>query len=121
MSIVIDADTLGSRLRTAREAKGLSLLDAMTEVRSLLPRSMWVTDATIRRLEVGETPEAKADPVLLATLCAVYGVKVSEMSEVAALGMGRIFQQVFSKLQPFLSEEAQTALTRCYGPAPIAA
>lgn len=81
---------LGERLRRERERNGLSLLDAMTEVRRLLPRPLWVTHETLRRYEKGLVPEEKADPVLLEALAIAYGVRLEELSPAADAAFERL-------------------------------
>lgn len=83
MATRIDA-TLGGNLRAAREACGVSLLEATIRLRDQLPEALWVSLETVRRLELGVTPESKADPMLLAALAAVYGRPLSEISAVKA-------------------------------------
>lgn len=76
-------ETLGERLRQLRDARGLSLVDAMTEARVLLPRALWITNETIRRYEKGIVPEDQADPVILAALAQVYNVPLADLSSAA--------------------------------------
>ncbi len=91
MSTIIEADfQLGARLQNARLAAGLSLLDAMTRVRNVLPEPLWVTNETLRRYEKGVVTETRADPVLLGAMAVAYGVPLSELSPTAAGQVGRI-------------------------------
>ena len=79
------------RMRDARKATGLSLVEASFRVRVWLPEAEWVGYDVIRRIEAGVTPEEKADPVLLAALAKAYGTEVADLSEVGdkALSMVR--------------------------------
>jgi len=79
------------RMRDARKASGLSLVEAAYRVRVWLPEAEWVGYDVIRRIEAGETAEEKVDPVLLAALAKAYGTDVADLSEVGdkALSMVR--------------------------------
>lgn len=74
--------SFNDRMRTAREAKGLSYENAAYELRAHLDPAQWVSSSTVRRVERG--PEEKADPVVLWALAHVYDVPLSELSERAA-------------------------------------
>lgn len=69
------------RMKQARTAAGLSLIDVVVAIRAELPRPLWVSTDTIRRMETGDTPEEKANPVTLAALARVYGVGIADLSD----------------------------------------
>lgn len=62
--------TIGAWLREARDASGLALMEIAFRLRDELPRALWVSTDTIRRIETKVDP----DPVLVAALARVYGV-----------------------------------------------
>lgn len=82
--------TFGTRMREAREAKALTLVDVVVELRARLPRSMWVSQATLQRMEAGGTTEQKADPFLVTVLATIYGTPVSALSQVVADDLDRL-------------------------------
>lgn len=72
-------------MRSARNEAGLSLVDATFELRSYLPKPLWCSIETIRRLESPKADENKADTLLIIALANVYGVGVARLlSPVAA-------------------------------------
>jgi hypothetical protein len=73
--------TIQQRLVEARLASGLSRTEVAYQIRRHLPESLWVSHETIRRLEVGHKEDDELDPVLIAGLARVYGVRVSDLSE----------------------------------------
>lgn len=77
------------RMRRARKDSGLSIETVVITIHKLMPEPMACKATTIQRLET-ETPEAKADPFLLAVLATIYGVRVSDLSEIAAGELGRM-------------------------------
>lgn len=64
----------GQKLAAARKAAGYSLDDVLFEMRSKLPRSMWVSRATLARQEKQET----VDAVMVAFLADLYGANLAE-------------------------------------------
>ena len=54
---------------------------------NLVPEPYQGSLQTINRLEIGFTPEEKANPVIVAALATTYGVPLSQLSEVAAKNM----------------------------------
>jgi len=105
---------LGGRLKIAREAAGMSLLDAMTEVRGRLPRPMWVTHETIRRYEQGIMPEDRADPLLVGALAITYKVPVGWLSPAADDQLRDIFELVVEiNDTPLMPPEGATAQSIC--------
>ena len=82
------------RMRAAREGAGLSLNEAAVQIRPWLPKAQWFGLDTIRRMEVGVTPEDKADPVNVAALARVYGTTTPHLSPVAAEGLLKLRQLV---------------------------
>lgn len=76
--------TMGERLLTYRRRRGLQLRDVARAAEAILPMSMSISRETIRRMEVGAIPEAKANPVHVAALAEVYGVGVGDISASAA-------------------------------------
>lgn len=74
----------GERMRSAREAAGHSLSDVTYELRALLPKTLWCSLETVRRLENGRTPETKADPVLVTALATIYDATVTDLSPAIA-------------------------------------
>lgn len=103
-----DELTFNQRMRQARNNAGMSLSDAMTEVRMRMPRPMWVTDATIGRLEI-DRPEAKADPFLLAVLASVYGVNLSDLSKEAAQHLNTMLD-LLKQTSPCITNNLTAAL-----------
>ena len=71
------------RVRSARDAAGLSLMDVAFEVRLRLPRAMWVSVPTLQRLE-STRDETQVDPLLVCFLAGLYRVRVSELSPLVA-------------------------------------
>lgn len=71
-----------TRMRQAREAAGLTQLDVMVAMRAELPRPMWFSQSKFHRLETS-TKEAKAEPMAVAWLASLYGVKTSDLSVTA--------------------------------------
>lgn len=61
--------TVGEWLREARAESGLALMEIAYRLRDELPRALWVSTDTIRRIETKSDP----DPVLVAALARVYG------------------------------------------------
>lgn len=76
--------TFGARLRAKRKAAGLSQSDVEYELRSLLPRALWIDQSKISRFESDKVSEDEVDPYAIEWLCAVYGVEVSEVSPLIA-------------------------------------
>lgn len=62
--------TVGEWLREARADSGLALMEIAFRLRDELPRALWVSTDTIRRIETKSDP----DPVLVAALARVYGI-----------------------------------------------
>lgn len=60
----------GEWLREARLASGLPLIEIAIRLREELPRPLWVSTDTIRRVETKADP----DPVLAAALGHIYGM-----------------------------------------------
>ena len=77
--------SFNERMAAARHAAGLSLQDVGFELRQLLPKAMWVSVATLNRLELN-TSEAKADPFLV--VCRLHSLirsmSATETAEIAA-------------------------------------
>lgn len=73
----------GSRLRIAREQAGLTLTDVVVELRSVLPRPLWVSQSKLARLEKNDPTEEKADPFLIGVLAYVYNVDLADLSTIA--------------------------------------
>lgn len=71
-------------MRLTREAAGLSLSEATFQLRSVLPKALWCSLETVRRMENGRTTEDKADPVLVTALADIYGCKVRDLSPLVA-------------------------------------
>ena len=80
----------GERMKQAREAAGLSTMNAAFAIRSRLPEPLWISNDPIRRMESGKLDEAKADPLLVAALAAVYRVRVCDLSPVVAASLGLV-------------------------------
>lgn len=76
-----ETPTFGERLRQQRETAGYSLADVTYELRSRLPKAMWCSLETIRRMENGRS-ETKANPVVVMALADLYGCKVGDLSTV---------------------------------------
>lgn len=73
--------TLSANLKERRKQAGLSLEEVAFRIRPVLPQSLWVTAETIRKYENGIVPAHKANTILLAALCSVYGCKLSDLAE----------------------------------------
>lgn len=82
-------DTFGTRLRNGREAAGMTQLDVIVQARSDLPKSMWISQTKLQRLESGKVDEESVDPFLVSYLAAAYDMKLSELSPVAAESLAR--------------------------------
>lgn len=72
--------TLGERLRERRDAQHLSLRKLAQRVNNLIPEYGWINDETLRRIETGETPADKVDPVRLGYIAHVLGCTVFDLS-----------------------------------------
>ena len=104
------------RMREARKASGLSLVEAAYRVRVWLPEAEWVGYDVIRRLEAGTTPEEKVDPVLLAALARAYGTDVADLSEVGEKAVSMVRELVSA------GRGKGRSRSRCFlGPQPVAA
>src|SRR5689334_14907682 len=79
--------TFEQRLKAAREAAGYSQFDAAAEARTRLPKPMRISQTKLQRLESGKIGEDEADPFEVCFLADLYGVKTSDLSEVAAQRM----------------------------------
>jgi len=86
----VAGDTFGDRLLAARRSKGLSRTEASFAIRDYLPRAMWVSGETIRRLEAGLTPVDKADAVLVQALANVYDIRLADLSEELVIDLERV-------------------------------
>lgn len=82
------------RMKRARVAAGLSLVEAAYRIRQWLPEADWVGYDVIRRIEAGSTAEAKADPLLIHALAKAYGVEVADLSPEAESGIEKIRELV---------------------------
>jgi len=75
--------TFEQRLKTAREAAGLSQTDVEFESRVQLPEPMRITQIKVSRLESGKIGEDKAEPLEVAFLAHLYGVSTRDLSPLA--------------------------------------
>lgn len=93
-TVAEEALSFGTRLRLAREERGLTLVEAANEAqkhyyggRSLGPgygnRSGGLSYERIRSHETGKVPEQGADPAVVLALAMAYQMPVSELSPVA--------------------------------------
>lgn len=82
--------TMGERLRIIRSRQRRELRDVAREAQALLPPSLSMSRETLRRLEVGIISEDKANPVHIAALAQVYGVRISDISPPAAEALGTV-------------------------------
>lgn len=92
--------TFEQRLKTAREAAGMSQADVEFASRSQLPKPMWVTQVRVSRLESGKVGEEKADPFEVCFLASLYGVKTSDLSPLAADRMEHVRDLVAGNAWP---------------------
>lgn len=113
-----------ARLRAARDNRGMRLDDAAYLARQILPPTMPISRETIRRYETGRVPEKEANPLYVAALAVVYGVRTADLSEQASEGVASIFG-VLINLNPELAAavseqegDAGSAFTIWYGPHP---
>lgn len=103
--------TFGERMKEARKAAGpLSVENATYAARDYLPRALWFSTETLRRMESGETAEEKADPFLVGVLARVYGVALSELSPIAAKALEDYRDQVISTMRCIWSWPGQQRL-----------
>lgn len=82
--------TFEQRLKTAREAAGLSQTDVAFEARVQLPGPMRISQTKLQRLEAGKIGEDKADPFEVCFLAHLYGCATSDLSVVAADSLERV-------------------------------
>lgn len=80
-----------TRLRAARDNKDMRLDDAAYLARQILPPTMPISRETIRRYETGRVAEHEANPLYIAALAVVYGVRTADLSERASEGIASIF------------------------------
>lgn len=59
----------GEWLQEGRLASGLSLVDIVIKLREELPRPLWISTDTVRKIEFRSDP----DPILAAALGRIYG------------------------------------------------
>jgi hypothetical protein len=102
----------------------MRLDDAAYLARQILPPTMPISRETIRRYETGRVPEKEANPLYVAALAVVYGVRTADLSEQASEGVASIFG-VLINLNPELAAavseqegDAGSAFTIWYGPHP---
>lgn len=86
----MDGMTFEQRIKTAREAAGLSQVDVEFQSRIELPEPLWITQAKLSRLERGSIGEDKADPLDICFLAHLYNVTTSDLSVVAAGRLERV-------------------------------
>jgi transcriptional regulator with XRE-family HTH domain len=82
--------TFEQRLKTARDAAGMSQTDVAFEARTQLPEPMWISQTKLQRLEAGKIGEEGAEPMEVVFLAYLYGVKTSDLSPLAAERMERV-------------------------------
>lgn len=80
----------GKRLLAAREAAGYRLDDAAVFARVELQSTYGPSRETIRRYEVGEIDEDRADMVIVAALARIYKVPMESLSAVLAAQMQHV-------------------------------
>lgn len=80
----------GKRLLAAREAAGYRLDDAAVFARVELQSTYGPSRETIRRYEVGEIDEDRADMVIVAALARIYNVPMESLSAVLAAQMRNV-------------------------------
>lgn len=85
---------MGAAIRALREERHLSLRRFTTLVCMRMPEPLWISDETIRRLESGQITEERADPFLMLMIADVLGIKLSQLSRVAAQNMDQLREQV---------------------------
>ena len=98
VSGVVVADW-AQRLRGRRNELQMRLDDAAYLVRQRLPQPMGLSRETLARLERGQVPEDRADPVVIAALADVYGCPVAELSPLAATHLSSL-RQLLDRLVP---------------------
>ena len=101
--------TTGEWLKAAREDAAISLREAAYLVRGVLPRSLWFSPDTIRRLEEGQD----LDPVRAVALATIYGRGVDDLPAQVAEDLQVVHDLVTS--------EGGNAPSRCIEPTPVAA
>lgn len=87
------------RLRSRRNEREMRLDDAAYLVRQRLPRATGLSRETLARLERGQVPEDRADPVVIAALADVYECPVGELSPVAVVHLDSL-RQLLERLRP---------------------
>lgn len=79
----------GQRLRDLREGLGLSLEEVGVDAKRALGRRRGVSSENLRRMETGDIPEDKADPIFVGWLCERYDeVPVREVSALISDKLG---------------------------------
>jgi hypothetical protein len=58
----------------------MSLMDAALAIRQHWPKAYWLSPDKLRRIEIGEIDEDKADPVMITALATTYGRRIGEIS-----------------------------------------
>lgn len=80
---------LGAKIRRLRENKGYSVHELTFEVDTKLPRSLRVTDETIRKYEVGGGPKV-ADPIIVGAIAEALDVSIDDLDPEIAEDQARI-------------------------------
>lgn len=80
----------GKRLLAAREAAGLRLDNAAVFAQMELQSSFGPSRETIRRYEIGEVDEDRADMVIVAALARVYKTPMDKLSPLLAARMNHV-------------------------------
>lgn len=80
--------TTGQWLAQARDQAGMSYEQAAYQLRDELPRPMWVSLGTIRRMEMKADEEQ--NPLVVLALARVYGVSESDLPPTVKAQIGQI-------------------------------
>lgn len=80
--------TMGEKLAAYRRRQRLPIDQAAALAQEVLPLSLSMSRELLRRIEAGLITEAKVNPVHVAALAKVYGVRVSDISPSIADDLG---------------------------------
>lgn len=83
------AGPFGDRMYEARTSSGLPLDEAAVHIRGI-DSTYGPSRETLRRYESGETPEDRADPLIVAAAALIYGVDLTWLSPSVASQLSKV-------------------------------
>jgi len=82
--------SLGANLHRLLEQKGLSVSELTFEVNTRLPRSMRVSDETLRKWTFGAVPKKGPNPILVAAVADALNVSVNQLDQGIAADLAKV-------------------------------